>query len=181
MRKLTQKEREDTQELRIQRIKEAKKRYVENHPERRKESFTKYWKNKRDENPVEFKRNALEKYYEYKSQDTEGYLKKKRIYEQKYRSGNSESLIRRKEKARISLLAKYGLTQESFQKMLSDQEGKCAICKLIFGKKINIDHCHDTGRVRGLLCDSCNIVLGHIDKIKKVIPDIQEQFTKYLK
>lgn len=181
MKKLTPEEREATQFLRIQRIKEAKKRYVDKYPNRRKESFTKYWINKRAENPIEFKRKALEMYRKQKSQNPEGYLAKKRIYEQKYRQGNSESLVRRKERARTVLLAKYNLTHESFQKMLSDQEGKCAICKVLFGKKINIDHCHDTGRVRGLLCNSCNIVLGHIDKIKRFIPDIQEQFMKYLK
>ena len=62
--------------------------------------------------------------------------------------------------------------------MYVDQQGYCAICSTKFDdKKLNyIDHCHTTGKVRGLLCLSCNIVLGHIgDSV-----DIALKIIKYL-
>jgi hypothetical protein len=54
----------------------------------------------------------------------------------------------------------YGLSKESYNLMLTAQKGLCYICKNAM-KKICIDHCHNTGKVRGLLCNSCNILLGH--------------------
>lgn len=49
--------------------------------------------------------------------------------------------------------------------MLSAQGGTCAICKSPDPKgkgKFHVDHCHSTGRVRGLLCHACNLALGHM-------------------
>lgn len=57
--------------------------------------------------------------------------------------------------------AVYNLTPQKFQEMLSSQKERCAICsKSISVKTADIDHCHDTGSVRGLLCRSCNMGLG---------------------
>lgn len=59
----------------------------------------------------------------------------------------------------------YGLTDDGYRLMLQSQSGLCAIChkqETIFSKRHNktrelsVDHCHATGRVRGLLCNSCN-------------------------
>lgn len=47
---------------------------------------------------------------------------------------------------------------EKFEELQRRQENKCAICKRI--KRLAVDHCHDTGKVRGLLCNSCNRGLG---------------------
>src|SRR5215217_5299916 len=50
----------------------------------------------------------------------------------------------------------YGITKEQYINMLEAQDGRCAICKKDFGTRIDVDHCHDTGEVRGLLCMLCN-------------------------
>ena len=58
---------------------------------------------------------------------------------------------------------KYGVKPEHFEFFLNFQEGRCAICRTIFTthmNKVNIDHCHETGYVRGLLCNGCNTGLG---------------------
>ena len=56
---------------------------------------------------------------------------------------------------------RYGVTPEDYARMLSDQDGGCAICGSTSprnGKKVHlaVDHDHATGQVRGLLCDPCN-------------------------
>jgi hypothetical protein len=61
---------------------------------------------------------------------------------------------------------KFGLSPSDFSEMVMKQNGACAICGCTdTGSKrtasLNIDHCHETGEVRGLLCHSCNLVLGH--------------------
>jgi hypothetical protein len=57
----------------------------------------------------------------------------------------------------------YGLTPEDFDILLMKQKGACAICLKTqeqTGKILNVDHCHKTGKVRGLLCGGCNASLG---------------------
>ena len=54
----------------------------------------------------------------------------------------------------------YGLTREKYDEMLLEQSGKCAICG--GDVDLEIDHDHETGKVRGLLCGNCNKALGLI-------------------
>ncbi len=62
------------------------------------------------------------------------------------------------------LKSKYGISLEDYEAMVAEQGGGCAICKQgPRGKRYSslvVDHCHDTGIVRGLLCDHCNRGLG---------------------
>lgn len=58
-------------------------------------------------------------------------------------------------------VSKYGLTVAQYHQMMVDQDDKCYICgKKPYGKTLAIDHDHKTGRVRGLLCRSCNLAVG---------------------
>jgi hypothetical protein len=77
-------------------------------------------------------------------------------------------------------LKKYGLTVERFHEMIIAQSGRCAICGEAFTyaqRGLNVDHDHDTGRVRGLLCARCNIGLGAF----KDRPEILEAALLYLR
>lgn len=62
------------------------------------------------------------------------------------------------EKRRNKTLRQYGLNEEDYNEMYDKQEGKCAICKQ--NLRLVVDHCHDSGKIRGLLCNQCNIALG---------------------
>ncbi|HXB13569.1 MAG TPA: endonuclease VII domain-containing protein [Bacteroidia bacterium] len=53
----------------------------------------------------------------------------------------------------------YGITLQDRQKMITEQDGCCAICNEPM-ESPRIDHCHDRGHVRGLLCGNCNTGLG---------------------
>lgn len=55
----------------------------------------------------------------------------------------------------------YGITLEQYKAMLAEQDGRCAVCRAEPGERtLDVDHCHDTGVVRGLLCGSCNNGIG---------------------
>lgn len=57
---------------------------------------------------------------------------------------------------------KYGLSEESFLTLKALQESRCAICGTHEEKRpLVVDHCHDSERVRGLLCHQCNVALGY--------------------
>jgi hypothetical protein len=57
---------------------------------------------------------------------------------------------------------KFGMTRERFAEMLANQDGLCAICRGDNkARRLHIDHDHTTGEIRGLLCNNCNLLLGH--------------------
>lgn len=62
---------------------------------------------------------------------------------------------------------RYGITVADYDRMLSAQGGRCAICKTdkSLGRgRFHVDHDHVTGRVRGILCHLCNTALGRIER-----------------
>lgn len=63
------------------------------------------------------------------------------------------------------LRRKYGITLDQYREIFKAQEGKCKICgEEKHNKKytnLGVDHCHETGKVRGLLCDNCNRGIGN--------------------
>jgi hypothetical protein len=73
---------------------------------------------------------------------------------------------RHREKCRdLKLRRDFGITTEQYDRMLAEQLGGCAICGAISssgGKRLHVDHCHRTGKVRGVLCASCNHGIGHL-------------------
>ena len=84
----------------------------------------------------------------------------------RYRVESKERYRKNKDKYRINdLFKKYGITLEEYKKLLDKQNNKCAICSQDIDsdsrkKNLSVDHCHKTGRVRGLLCSNCNSGLG---------------------
>ncbi len=62
------------------------------------------------------------------------------------------------------LFRSYGLTVDAFDALLQSQDSKCAICKAStpgWHRDWHVDHNHETNTVRGILCQSCNLLLGH--------------------
>ena len=65
---------------------------------------------------------------------------------------------------KYSLRALYGLSEEQFEAMKHGQDHACKICRTHesdLKRGLFVDHCHETNRVRGLLCQSCNTMLGN--------------------
>lgn len=61
-----------------------------------------------------------------------------------------------------NLRQNYGMTVEDYDAMLEHQDGVCAVCKQlpVGAATFQVDHCHATGVVRGILCSNCNLALG---------------------
>lgn len=71
-------------------------------------------------------------------------------------------------------LKKYGLTAESYDSLLATQGGVCAVCKVPSTRRLEVDHCHQSGKVRSILCHNCNSALGHAkDDVKRLEALIQ--------
>jgi hypothetical protein len=75
------------------------------------------------------------------------------------------SKLRDKESIRDYRLRKeYGITAQEYDDIAESQGGRCAICGVTSadntGRRLAVDHCHDTGLVRGLLCSPCNMAIG---------------------
>jgi oligoribonuclease NrnB/cAMP/cGMP phosphodiesterase (DHH superfamily) len=82
---------------------------------------------------------------------------------------NREDILKRN---KIKGITKYGITIEQYNNMLEEQNFVCPICKeppKENNKRLHIDHNHDTGEVRGLLCSKCNGALGWYEKHKEKI------------
>lgn len=78
-----------------------------------------------------------------------------------------------------SLQRDHGISHEEYLQMLESQGGRCMICntdkphRSLYFKHFAIDHCHKSGKIRALLCNSCNTGIGHFnddsDLLKKAI------------
>lgn len=65
------------------------------------------------------------------------------------------------------MLRRYGITEGEWHRILKSQNYQCRICKKVFNLESKlrrerpcVDHCHTTGRVRGILCQGCNVAIG---------------------
>lgn len=74
------------------------------------------------------------------------------------------------------MLRTYGITQEEYNEMLKEQDYSCAICQTHqdeFENRLSIDHNHNTGSIRGLLCSNCNTAIGllgdNLESIQKAL------------
>ena len=80
-------------------------------------------------------------------------LEKRREYARKYARKYPERI------RMVDLKAKYGTTLADYNAMYERQGGRCAICGVVAGKLV-VDHNHQTGKVRELLCNLCNAMIG---------------------
>ena len=85
------------------------------------------------------------------------------------------------EKKKNDRRRRFGLHWKDYDKLLTNQSECCKICnrhKSMFKRKLSVDHCHSTGKIRGLLCGSCNTALGHfqddVDRMRKAITYLEE-------
>ena len=114
---------------------------------------------------------------EQKEEEAERQRKRRALYPEKYREINRKSERKRK------LFQTYGLTVEEYSSKLEQQNNCCAICNVASSgtRDWHVDHCHVSGKVRGLLCHRCNLMLGHaqdnVQTLEKAILYLKEHNT----
>jgi hypothetical protein len=101
--------------------------------------------------------------------------------EQKKRKERDKSLYRRVEwPSKLKRL--YGLSVDQYFEILANQDGGCAICKTKTpGNRktmFSVDHSHQTGQIRGLLCDPCNTALGLLQDDQNRLQNAMEYLAK---
>lgn len=78
---------------------------------------------------------------------------------------------------------KYGISLEEYNAKVKEQNHKCAICFTdevdVFKQTLYVDHCHNTGKIRGLLCHSCNVGLGVFKDSNTLLDNAKEYLRKY--
>lgn len=120
----------------------------------------------------------------WKARNPEGLRDSQRRYRQKnlekHRQHQARYRERHPEQAReASLRARFGIGLEDYDTLLAAQEGVCAACRRPESRvhsrtkqtmMLAVDHCHRSGRVRGLLCASCNTALGLLaDDVNRIM------------
>ena len=131
-------------------------------PKRAKEYRAQYW----SKNKKRLSKINGERIRHWRASHPEEYHQQKKDYYARHKIEGKAYFLKHK----------YGLTLEALDKLFFDQKGLCAICKKS-NKRLTVDHCHTTGKVRGLLCDSCNGALGRLgDDIEGL-----ERAIQYLK
>jgi len=124
----------------------------------------------------------------YNRRNKEEIKKKRRAYYQR----NREEMVQKARdkrknthpdmKRNASYMRSFGITLEQVDAMEKAQDGKCAICrgapkgKTESTKRLYVDHCHSTKKIRSLLCHECNIAIG---KFKENI-EVMERAAQYL-
>ena len=115
---------------------------------------------------------------------------KKKESDKKYylyaKENRKEDFFRQRKNA--ALKANFNMTLEEYNQMLLNQNNLCAICRMRFNleqnrkemeKKACVDHNHQTGKIRGLICNSCNTGLGrfkdNIDLLREAIKYLEEK------
>ena len=135
-------------------------KYRTEHPDRIKASKKKYYENNKDK----FNKQACE-----------------------WRKNNPEklSVIHRK----AALKADYNITPEQYNQMLNEQHSVCAICgkpetsinpRNNMPRCLAVDHDHNTGKIRGLLCSRCNTALGLLNENKETVSKLVLYLEKFV-
>lgn len=98
----------------------------------------------------------------------------------KQKKRNQLMSLKQKSVIRDRFLTKtYGISLDIYNDMFTKQSGKCLGCEIhqsLLPKSLCVDHCHKSGKVRGLLCSNCNNAIGYV----KENPNTLESLIKYL-
>lgn len=119
-------------------------------------------------------RRQTDSYKEYQKQYRKTDKRKQYLYNYERKP---ERIAGRKER---ELKYRNKLTLEAFEKMLEEQNFSCAACGSKQNKKrLSVDHNHITGKIRGLLCNPCNLALGNARESIQVLKGLIEYIQKF--
>jgi hypothetical protein len=141
--------------------------YYEENKEKSNKQSREYYNNNKEE--------LSEKSKEYRKKNRDIILKRTKEYDASHTDSKRDKYLRRT----------YGITLDDYNQMYADQDGKCAICgkpqSELKSSILGVDHNHENGQVRALLCSSCNSVLGHSKENVSILNRVIEYIKKYNK
>jgi hypothetical protein len=147
-------------------LRASQQRWIDKNKEKNLEYMRNWAKEDRKKNP--------EKYRQRDAQQRIKHAERIKLYNKKWRTEHPAVYDSTLSKF-YRIKYKYGITREEYEKMILDQNGLCGVCGVLM-RVPNVDHCHETGKVRGLLCVHCNSGLGSFsDDV-----NIMRQAIKYL-
>jgi len=144
------------------RDKEKHKAYMKSYNEANKEQKKAYY---------EVNKEKLKK--QQKAYNEANKEKVKEQHKTYYKSGNGKN---------VKLLRNYNLSLQEYNQLFDKQLGCCAICNTHqseFKKALPVDHDHDTGKVRGLLCFQCNSGIGQLKDSEATVIDAKLYLTRH--
>jgi hypothetical protein len=121
---------------------------------------------------IEFKRYRsanLDKFRGYKHMESPEDQERRRELRRQRKAAAPEQEFQRYRKNHLK--AQFGITPEDYDRMYAEQNGVCVVCGTASPGRsssyFHVDHCHATNVVRGLLCNGCNLGLGHFKDDKE--------------
>lgn len=142
--------------------------------------YNKQWRKDNKEHVIAYRKNKYNK-----KENTEYCRKRRAKFSEYYKKYQKEYNSRKNvidKKREKNLLCKYNINLKDYEKLLKKQKNKCDICKVDqkhLTYKLHVDHDHDTGKVRSLLCTKCNVAVGYYENSD--IKIIEEYIAKHKK
>ncbi len=162
-----------------QQLLDRQKKRSEEATEEQKEKRKKYNKEWYEKN-----REYVKEYSKQRSSKRREWANAKYASDPEFRRKRFEEVKRYRERhphARVNRLLRSLGYSGTYESLLESQDGRCAICGRTEadsrGHRLHVDHCHATGRVRGLLCGDCNLGLGKFGDS----PDLLAKAAVYLR
>lgn len=147
----------------------SQKRYYERNKEKRIAYGRKYAK----EHPEKIRKWAND-WFKKNYRENEEFRKRRLAYHKNYYKNNPRL------SDGYNLRTRYGITVNDYDILLEKQNNSCAICGKHVSKlsrRLSVDHCHESNKIRGLLCSNCNFGIGYMQEST----EIMERAINYLK
>ena len=133
-----------------------------------------------------FKQRHIDSYIRKPKKDPIERSKHRDSYLKQYRKNNKEDIQKYRDKIKphfndYLLRRNYNITLEDYNELFIKQEGCCAIChrhQNDLKRKLSVDHNHTTEKVRGLLCDKCNLTLGNVHENIQILLNMIHYLNK---
>ncbi len=144
--------------------------------DRNKNKYSTQWTRENRERVIKYRQSRYEQRNAKRRQQYAENEKLRELYREKARQWHRNNPEKKKDQ---QLRENFGISLVDYQELLAKQDGKCAICgsatsKAKSAKYLYVDHDHNTGEIRGLLCNNCNFALGHFnDNVNLLLKAIQ--------
>jgi hypothetical protein len=113
--------------------------------------------------------------------DPEARREKSRKYRQRLRKSNPQKLFLSNRSTKLK--SSYGISLDEYDEMLKAQDYKCAVCGKehleLQKKRLVVDHCHTSNKIRQLLCNNCNTALGLLKENIQVIEKLKNYIINH--